>query len=266
MISCPRCPIIFTCVGVMLIQVRFDGVFNLQKTAKNLVLAIESSGRMGSVAIAAGPDLLAEKSITGPMRHSSELFPAIQQLLAGVSAAPDDIKDVYISVGPGSFTGLRIAVTIAKMMNLTLGVRIVTVDTLDVIAENIDSATADRMAVVLDAKRSQFFTAAYISQQGRWHKTLENSLLTSPQLMDILGTEPVLLAGEGLMYHKDKFKSPCVSIAEESLWYPHAASVHKLGYEKALANQFTNVITLQPAYLRRPEPEEKWEQKQFGKQ
>jgi tRNA threonylcarbamoyladenosine biosynthesis protein TsaB len=148
-------------------------------TAKPFVLAVESSGRMGSVAIAAGPELLAEKSITGPMRHSSELFPGIQQLLAGLSAGPDDIKDVYISIGPGSFTGLRIAVTIAKMMNLALGTRIVTVDTLDVIAANIDAAGTKRLAVVLDAKRNQFFAAAYESRNGQWHKTIEDSLITA---------------------------------------------------------------------------------------
>jgi hypothetical protein len=66
------------------------------------------------------------------------------------------------------------------------------------------------------------------------------------------------------MYHRDKFNTPGLSIADESLWYPRAANVYKLGYEKALAGQFVEAMTLQPMYLRRPDPEEKWEQKHAG--
>ena len=135
--------------------------------AKPFILSIETSCRAGSVAIAAGPDLLAKADFSGPMRHSAELFPAIHSLLQGQRRKPKDIEHIYISVGPGSFTGIRIAVALAKAMNLANAVKIVAVDTLDVIAANATdyirkhNTNIDKIAAVLDAKRGQFFIAAY---------------------------------------------------------------------------------------------------------
>jgi tRNA threonylcarbamoyl adenosine modification protein YeaZ len=138
-----------------------------------LILAIETSGRMGSVAIAQGEELLGESHFTGPMRHSAEVFPAIVGLFERFGRKPVDIEQVYISVGPGSFTGLRIAVTIAKTMALANNAGIIAVDTLDVIAANvspqvyaggvngINPASNERLATILDAKRGQFFVAVY---------------------------------------------------------------------------------------------------------
>jgi len=139
-----------------------------------LILAIETSGRLGSVALAHGDKLLAESHFSGQMRHSAEIFPAITDLLCKFSKKPDQIEQVYISLGPGSFTGLRIAVTIAKTIALVNQAKIVAVDTLDCIAANVLSKSdesdesdrsdwSDRLAVILDAKRSQFFIAVYES-------------------------------------------------------------------------------------------------------
>ena len=100
-----------------------------------LILAVETSGRLGSVALAQGNKLLSESHFSGPMRQSAEIFPAITDLLSKFSKKPEQIEQVYISVGPGSFTGLRIAVTLAKTLALANGVKIVTIDTLDVIAD-----------------------------------------------------------------------------------------------------------------------------------
>ena len=102
-----------------------------------LILAIETSGRLGSVALAQGDKLLAESHFSGPMRHSAEIFPAITELLSKFSKKPDQIEQVYISAGPGSFTGLRIAVTFAKTLALANNSKIVAVDTLDCITANV---------------------------------------------------------------------------------------------------------------------------------
>jgi len=153
-----------------------------------LVLALETSGRIGSVALATGKNLLAESSFSGPMKHSAEIFPAIARLMDRFGRNPQQIDHVYISAGPGSFTGLRIAVTIAKTMHLANAAKIVAIDTLDVIAANVteiistahantqellesNSAVSEtspptplpinRIAAVLDAKRNQFFIAVY---------------------------------------------------------------------------------------------------------
>jgi len=101
---------------------------------EDVILAVETSSRVGSAALALGPRLLDQSRFTGPMQHSSELFPAIAGLLRNQGYVPMDIDQVHIAIGPGSFTGLRIAVAMAKAMHLANAAKIVTVDSLDVVA------------------------------------------------------------------------------------------------------------------------------------
>ncbi|RPJ38284.1 MAG: tRNA (adenosine(37)-N6)-threonylcarbamoyltransferase complex dimerization subunit type 1 TsaB, partial [Planctomycetaceae bacterium] len=90
-----------------------------------LILAVETSSRVGSVALARGPALLAQSTFSGPLQHSAEIFPAISQLLNRFHFVPGDIAQVHVAIGPGSFTGLRIAVTMAKAAHLANATAIV---------------------------------------------------------------------------------------------------------------------------------------------
>ena len=101
-----------------------------------LALAVETSGPTGSVAVGIGDKILAETAFSGIMTHSAELFPAADAILKRFDKHIDDLAHIYIAVGPGSFTGLRIAVTTAKMMALANGVKIVTANTMDVLTFN----------------------------------------------------------------------------------------------------------------------------------
>jgi tRNA threonylcarbamoyladenosine biosynthesis protein TsaB len=158
-------------------------MFNHQSSIINnqLILAVETSSRVGSIALAVGQKLLADTTFAGPSRHSEDLFPSICSLLERFGKKPGCLEQVYISAGPGSFTGLRIAVTLAKMMHFAGGAKIVAVNSLDVTAANVltpaqfsitthESPTTghehrvssiERIAAVLDAKRNQFFIAVY---------------------------------------------------------------------------------------------------------
>lgn len=229
---------------------------------KPLVLAIETSGRTGSVAIAAGEEMLSETCFSGPMRHSAEIFPAVQGLLERFSRKSKEIEQIYISIGPGSFTGLRIATALAKSMHLANGTKIIAVDTLDVIAANASDYIKEeeakgltKIAAILDAKRGQFFIAAYENEQDGWKKTMADCLITAGEFVEKFSckSRPVWLLGEGLVYYKDKFESDGIRFLDEKYWNPRAEKVYNLGWEKALAGQFADPLTLQPTYLRRPD-------------
>ncbi len=235
-------------------------------TQKPLILAVETSGRTGSVAIANGRQLLAEAAFSTPVRHSAEIFPAVHGLLSRFNRHTDQIQHIYISVGPGSFTGLRIAVTMAKTMHLANAAKIVAVDTLDVIAANAGDYTETegkelkKIATILDAKRGQFFVAVYQNSDGRWIKTLPDCLMTALQFVQKFADteEPIHLLGEGLTYYTHLFKVPGIEFLDSRYWCPRAKNVHLLGYEMACEGQFADPITLEPTYLRRTEAEEKW--------
>ena len=247
---------------------------------KPFVLAVETSSRIGSVTVALGEKMLAETTFSAPIRHSAEIFPAIRGLLDRFSREPKEIEQVYISIGPGSFTGLRIATTFAKTMHLANAAKIVTVDTLDVIAANIINLTAgnavqdsnhkrqatsdDRIAAILDAKRGQFFIAVYkrnmndeqrATSDGIWQKISPDSLMTASEFLEKFSrsNQPIWLLGDGLLYYKDKFKAQGVHFCEEKYWSPRAGKVHLIGWKKALAGQFADPLKLQPSYLRAPD-------------
>ncbi len=263
---------------------------------KPFVLAVETSSRIGSVAVAFGEKMLAETTFSAPIRHSAEIFPAIRGLLDRFSREPKEIEQIYISVGPGSFTGLRIATTFAKTMHLANAVKIATVDTLDIIAANVINLTAEntvqdssheprpyqgrderpatsdeRVAAILDAKRGQFFIAVYrrntghesrdtsderrATSDGIWQKILPDSLMTASEFLEKFrgSNQPIWLLGDGLLYYKDKFKAQGVHFYHEKYWSPRAGKVHLLGWQKALAGQFADPLTLQPSYLRAPD-------------
>src|SRR3954471_11334180 len=98
-------------------------------------LAIETSGRVGSIA-AVDDVVLDEREFPHGLQHAAQIVPIIDELCRAQNWSPPDVQELYVSVGPGSFTGLRIAITLAKTMALATGVKIVAVPTVRVLSEN----------------------------------------------------------------------------------------------------------------------------------
>jgi len=234
---------------------------------KPLIIAVETSGRIGSVALAQAGRLLAQTTFQTPVKHSSELFPAISKLLSRFEIKPLQIDHIYISLGPGSFTGLRIAVTLAKILHLANNnIKIVTVDSLDATAANAtecikqNHTQLDKIAAVTDAKRGQFFIAAYQFDSEKdiafpWRKILDDCLMTPKQFTEKFAGpgEPIWLLGEGLLYYKEKFEAEGIKFLDEKYWTPKASNIHLLGYSLAMQGKFADPVTVQPKYLRRPD-------------
>lgn len=237
-------------------------------SGKPLALAVETSGRVGSVAVGFGKYLSEEKPFSGNMRHSVELFDTIIELLENVGKSARQIEQIYISLGPGSFTGIRIAVTLAKTMALAKKIKIVAVNTLDALAENVpisidndDFSDIRRIGVILDAKRGQFFVAVFQRQDQHWQKIGSDSLMSPSEFILEYGSEPIWLLGEGLLYYADKFKTENIHILDKQYWPATAANIYKLGAELAEQGKFADAETLVPYYFRRIEAEESWEKK-----
>jgi len=237
-----------------------------------LILAVETSGRIGSVAIGLGERILDDATFSGAIRHSSELFPTVQALLTRFGRKPAQIQQVYICVGPGSFTGLRIGVALAKTMHLANRAKIVAVDTLDAIAANASDyahrrdISLRRIAAVLDAKRGQFYIAAYeqlVANKKGYKKIMSDRLMTPLEFLQRFACQdvPIWLLGDALLYYKHRFQADGVRTLPEQYWSAQAKNVYILGWELAKAGEFADPLTLQPTYIRRPEAEEKWQQR-----
>jgi tRNA threonylcarbamoyladenosine biosynthesis protein TsaB len=182
----------------------------------------------------------------------------IDRLVRGQGWGPGDIEELYVSGGPGSFTGLRIGITMAKTMALATGVRVVAVPTVRVLAENAP-AEAREVIVVLDAKREQIFTARFERVDGKWEER-EGAHLDSLEGMLGRAGRPVWLVGEGLPVHEKYVRGEeGVVVTGEESWRARASVVAEVGMEMARRGEWADVEKLAPIYIRKPEAEEKWE-------
>jgi tRNA threonylcarbamoyladenosine biosynthesis protein TsaB len=224
-------------------------------------LAIETSGRLGSVAILEDGRVLAADQFPHGLQHAAEIIPRIDRLCLDQGWKPADLREIYVSAGPGSFTGLRIGITLTKTLAFATGANIVAVPSVRVLAHNAPP-DARHLIIVLDAKRDQIFTARLARASQGWIEeeparldTLTSMLKRSPR--------PVHLLGEGIPYHQ-KFipmDDPGIIITPSELWRARASAVAEEGSRLAAEGQFTEPDQLIPIYIRMPEAQEKWEMK-----
>ncbi len=260
------------------------------------ILAIETTGRVGSVCVASGATVLAREALPSDARHAGGLHAAIDHLVRGQGWAPDSLNEVYVSAGPGSFTGARIGITVARTLAWSTGVKIVRVPTVDVLAHNALRAERppEYVAVVLDAKRSQIFTALFALADTKhsvphpegvghpldkaYEKIIDATLVEPLEFLtknvpdriasvahpEGIGhphpTEPpaVAVLGEGVEYHRKAIEEARAIILPRELWSARAEAVHAVGYRMAAAGLYCDPGDCVPIYVRIPEPEEKW--------
>src|SRR5688572_20462512 len=204
-------------------------------------LAIETSGRVGSIAVVDDGRVVREEQFPHGLQHAAQIIPIIDQLTKAQGWSPRDVDELYVSVGPGSFTGLRIGVTLAKTMALATGVKLVAVPTVRVLVENAP-AEARHVIIVLDAKREQVFTARFERDEtGNWVER-EPAHLDSLVAMLERAPRPVHLLGEGLPYH-EKFVprgDVGVIVTPSGLWRPRARVVAEIGGAMAREGHFSD--------------------------
>jgi tRNA threonylcarbamoyladenosine biosynthesis protein TsaB len=223
-------------------------------------LAIETSGRSGSIALVDAGRVLVEDEFPHGLQHAAEMVPRIDRLCRDRGWAPRDVEEIYVSAGPGSFTGLRIGITLAKTLAFATGARIVAVPTIHVLAHNAPPE-ASELIIVLDAKRDQIFTAHLTRSSTSWME-VEPAHLDDLSSMLARAGRPVHLLGDGIPHHQ-KFippDAPGIVLTAPETWRPRAAAVASEGMRLSAAGNFTDPDRLVPIYIRKPEAEEKWEQ------
>jgi tRNA threonylcarbamoyladenosine biosynthesis protein TsaB len=226
------------------------------------ILSIETSTRVGSVAIIEDEHLIAEYILNVVSTHSERLLPSIDQILKDSQLTVRDIEGFAVSLGPGSFTGLRIGISTVKGLALATGRAVVGVPTLDCLAHNI-AFTHLLVCPILDARKGEVYTALYQGDgSGKLEKLTPDLALNPDDLLERV-KEPVIFLGDGVQAYRDKlmhFQGDYL-FASSYLNQPRASVLGKLGLEKFRQGEILKEEEILPLYCRAPEAEIMWKEK-----
>jgi tRNA threonylcarbamoyladenosine biosynthesis protein TsaB len=220
------------------------------------VLAIESSGQIGSVAACRDETVIVQAALEHGMEQGRLLVSLVDRVIA--EARWDKRRDVdliAVSQGPGSFTGLRVGLTCAKMMAMLLDKPLVGVCTLDAMAENAP-ADVQNILTVMDARRGQVYAARYERATGALRRVLDPAILTPAELRATV-TAPVYLMGDAVRAYAADFAQPGWTSAPEEHWRIQAGAVARLGLALFRAGRCDDPAVLEPIYLQLAEAEER---------
>ena len=227
------------------------------------ILGLDTATQVCSVAVATEDKLLAEITVNTKKTHSERLMPYISQLLEMAGLKKDELTGIAVSIGPGSFTGLRIGLATAKAMSYALNLPIVGLSTLEAIAWGCPLPNAV-VSPMLDAQKGNVYQGVYVWQEGQLNTRIRPRVVALATALKELSTTErlVTVLGEGAdMYKKleQKYDNVLLPLAHISL--PRAASVAIRGAQLLRQGIHHEVSSLEPLYIRRSEAEELWERR-----
>jgi tRNA threonylcarbamoyladenosine biosynthesis protein TsaB len=160
-----------------------------------MLLAIDTATRKIGIALYDGIQVHHEAVWQSSFRHTVELTPAIENALVGAGLKVTDLDAVGLTIGPGSYTGLRIGAAVAKGLALSLSLDLVAVSTFEVLAAAFPPDPELRMAVVLEAGRSRLAVGWFEVQDGTWQPAQEPDLYIPEELSKKIRV-PTFVCGE----------------------------------------------------------------------
>ncbi|HHZ06464.1 MAG TPA: tRNA (adenosine(37)-N6)-threonylcarbamoyltransferase complex dimerization subunit type 1 TsaB [Clostridiales bacterium] len=230
------------------------------------ILAIDSSATSAGVALVQDEKIIGESYINTRLTHSSTLMPMIVSMMKCTEESISDIDYYAVSVGPGSFTGLRIGVATVKGMAMADNKQCVPVSTLEAIAYNYLGTDAV-VCAVMDARCNQFYNAIFKTSGTQVTRLCEDRALSYNDLAeDLLNNyrdTNIVLVGDGgsLAY---KLLSPNVrniTVAPSHLLFQKASGVAAVASKLIAHNKTVTPATLIPSYLRLPQAERELKKK-----
>lgn len=218
------------------------------------ILAIESSAVTASVAIVDEDSVLANYTINHKKTHSQTLLPMIDEICRMTETEVEDLDAIAVSIGPGSFTGLRIGVATAKGIALAKDKPMVAVKTLEALAYNL-YGSSKTIVPIMDAKRKHVYSAIYKFEEGKLVELRKTNLISIEDLTKELNEsyEDVIFLGDGINVASDYFNenlSINYSFASLLNRLQNAASLGLRALGLAKEGKLVSSDEVKPDYLR----------------
>jgi tRNA threonylcarbamoyladenosine biosynthesis protein TsaB len=229
------------------------------------VLAIDTSNYSLGIALISKEKVIGEYITNMKKNHSIRVMPAIERLLGDCEMKPADIEKIVVAKGPGSYTGVRIGVTIAKTLAWTLNIPLVGISSLEVLAAGVGRYFDGYISPVFDARRGQIYTGLYQFKNGKLQSVIKDQIILSKNWAEQLQTykEKIIFIGTDIPLHQDVLEQALgdqAVMAEITEQNPRPAELALLGRDKS----GEDVHAFVPNYIRLAEAEANWLEAQKG--
>ncbi|MFQ5666016.1 MAG: tRNA (adenosine(37)-N6)-threonylcarbamoyltransferase complex dimerization subunit type 1 TsaB [Candidatus Binatia bacterium] len=221
------------------------------------ILGVDTATWRASVGVLIDGEVVAEHSRLAGESHAVSLLPLIDEVLQRAACSVRALDGVAVSCGPGSFTGLRIGLSVAKGMACAAGLRLVAVPTLEALARTV----ADHRGVicaVLDARKGEVYAACFESAAaGGWRRLTADKLVTPESLLAMLPTGCTVL-GDAVPVYGAFLRArlaPGVTLLPFERYAPRGGVVAAMGWKRMRMGLSAEVHRLEPVYIRPSEAE-----------
>ena len=223
------------------------------------ILGIDTATPYLALGIVEENKVLSEIRFDARQAHAQLLTSSIDKILKDADLELKDLDGIALSIGPGSFTGLRIGLAMAKGLCFASGIPLISVPTLDALVYFNLSAPFP-LVPLLDAKKNEAYAAVYDTRNGILKRVSDYWVLALEKLVAKI-PEEVIFLGPGLEVFRERLKklykgNPHFVEGEKNL--PSGTAVAFLGLEKLKRSEFEDIEKAEPVYLRRSEAELKF--------
>jgi tRNA threonylcarbamoyladenosine biosynthesis protein TsaB len=214
-----------------------------------LILSLETSTKVCSVALHKNDELLATAEIHVAQSHASKLAPLIEKIIHFASIQVSEMEAIAVSAGPGSYTGLRIGTSTAKGLCFTLGTPLIAVNTLDLLAFQMSRVVTTDVLLcpMIDARRMEVYCKLTDYQLTEIHP-IESLEIREGSFSEILKTRQILFFGDGAGKCRAVIRHPNALFIDSI--YPMASHLGFMAAEKLKNNQVEDLERFEPFYLK----------------
>lgn len=220
------------------------------------ILAVDTSSKICAVAILEDNKVIDEIKLDNGKTHSENLMPIIKEILDKNNLTLKDMNLIAVSVGPGSFTGIRIGIATIKPMAEVYNLPVASVTSLETLARNIENKEKDFTIIsLIDARNNQvyagFFDTEYNLKEDEIAEDIDEVLKKAGKYSKII------FVGDGAIIHKEKIEE---NLKDRNIIFTKennqsAINTGKIGYKKFLEKNLKNADTILPIYLRKSQAE-----------
>ena len=226
-------------------------------SADSVILAMDTSGLTGSIALVQKDRCLAEYTLFSHKTHSRRLLVDIDRLMTEAETGWEHIAAIVTSIGPGSFTGLRIGLSTAKGLIMATGKPLVGISTLDGLAHQLTHAGL-QICPILDARKKEVYCGLYRPEEnGSVKPTGEPMVLTPKRLAEMID-EPTIFTGDGVTIYRELLSQTLREKAvftDGTVFFPRASTLGCLAWQAFEKKKFLDPVSAAPMYIRSSEAE-----------